>query len=280
MVHQVGLADRGRVAEREHLHLLDEAPPDDQVVAVEPERERLAVQDLLADEVGKEPVRLGGRRRPSPLPLQVLVEPVALGRGHHDVVARPRGALEPERDLLVLGLVMVMSHGSRSLSRHGRADHRGPGRDPWGTAPGPPVWPRHQISADPAGGRSTSSTARRALIATDRGRGALGLGCRHPRAPGAPGAPDAARSADTARAPDAAGPDRASDATRPAWTTWAAYTTWAARSADATGPCRSWFTDPGHDSPPCRVGPHVPGRGVAVGWVRASMDRLRRRARR
>ena len=106
----------GPVLEREHLHLLDEAPPDDEVVAVEAACERLAVQDLLADEVGEEPVRLRGGGRPAPLPGEMLVEPLALGRGHHDVVARPRGAVEPERDLLVLGLVVVMSHGSCSSS--------------------------------------------------------------------------------------------------------------------------------------------------------------------
>ena len=112
---------------RQHLHLLDQAPPDDQVVVVEPEGERLAVQDLLADEVGQEAVRLGGGRRPSPLALQVLVEPVALGPGHQDMVARPRGALEPERDLLVLGLVVVMSHRSHPSPGTGR-----PSRDEGG----------------------------------------------------------------------------------------------------------------------------------------------------
>jgi len=51
VVHQVGLGDPGPVAECEHLHLLDQAPPHHQVVAIEPERQSLPVQDLLADEV-------------------------------------------------------------------------------------------------------------------------------------------------------------------------------------------------------------------------------------
>ena len=113
VVHQVRLADPGRVAEREHLHLLDQASPHHQVVAIEPERQSLPVQDLLADEVRHRPVRLRCRGRPAPLPFQMLIQPPALGRGHHDVTIRPRSALQPERDLLLLSLIMVMT-----LTRH------------------------------------------------------------------------------------------------------------------------------------------------------------------
>ncbi len=114
VVHQVGLSDPGAVAEREHLHLLDQTPPHHQVIAIEPERQSLPVQDLLADEIRHRPVRLRCRRRPAPLPFQMLIQPPPLGRGHHDVTIRPRGAFQPERNLFLFSLVMVKPHGPRS----------------------------------------------------------------------------------------------------------------------------------------------------------------------
>jgi hypothetical protein len=44
----------------------------------------------------------------------MLIQPLALGCRHHDVVACSRCALKPERDLLFLSLVMVMSHPPRA----------------------------------------------------------------------------------------------------------------------------------------------------------------------
>ena len=73
-----------RACVSQELHLLPQAPPDDRVVPVEPERQRLAIVDLLPNMVLDEPVQLRPRRRPAPDALELPGQTLLLRRGHVD----------------------------------------------------------------------------------------------------------------------------------------------------------------------------------------------------
>ena len=71
----------------QELELLPEPAADDRVVAVQPERQRLAVVDLLADVVIDQPVELLGGRRAEPNPRPVLGEGLDRRRADDDLLA-------------------------------------------------------------------------------------------------------------------------------------------------------------------------------------------------
>jgi hypothetical protein len=85
----------------EELHLLDEAAADDDVAAVEPERQRLAHQDLVAD-VGVHHVPLVGRARAAP-GATAESSPCRRSRRPARLISRSRGGatgVQPERQRL------------------------------------------------------------------------------------------------------------------------------------------------------------------------------------
>ena len=94
--------ERARAGVAQELHLLPQPPPDHRVVTVEPERQRLAIVDLLAHEVLDQPRQLRVGRRPPPYGLELPRQPLDLGRRHRDHlrragrVCRSRGAIEAE----------------------------------------------------------------------------------------------------------------------------------------------------------------------------------------
>jgi len=93
-----GLGPLGQVFEQE-LELLAQPSPHDRVVAVEPERQRLAVQDLLAQVVFDQPVELDRCGWPAPSELPALAQAGERARGHDDAV-RPGlvATPDPERE--------------------------------------------------------------------------------------------------------------------------------------------------------------------------------------
>ena len=82
---------RPRAGIAQELHLLPQPPPDHRVVPVEPQRQRLAIVDLLPNVVVDQPRPLRRRRRPPPHRLELADDPLDHRRRHlDDGLIRPR----------------------------------------------------------------------------------------------------------------------------------------------------------------------------------------------
>jgi hypothetical protein len=92
---QLGLGRLGRRRDilAQKLHLLAQPAADHDVVALEAERQGLAVEDLLLDMILDQAVELRRGRRPAPGSPEQLGQIPDLGFGHHDLVRPLLGRL-------------------------------------------------------------------------------------------------------------------------------------------------------------------------------------------
>src|SRR3990172_4993018 len=91
----VGGLDGGREIVREDLDLLREASADDRVVAIRAERERLAVEGLLAHVIANQPRQLLARREPVPDPTETLCKTPDPPLGYDDFFGRAGASPAP-----------------------------------------------------------------------------------------------------------------------------------------------------------------------------------------
>jgi hypothetical protein len=117
------LPQLGHVLEEE-LHLLDQPAPDDRIIFVQAECQRLAVEDLLADVALDQAVQLLGGDRPALLPRPPRLQARHLGGGDLDHlrgggrVAVPARGVQPEQqrpdqEKVQEGLVEQSRHAAR-----------------------------------------------------------------------------------------------------------------------------------------------------------------------